>query len=90
MLISLIKCINGNETRYKYLPLEYCCDKMRLNPMLDLMDDVYDDSRIFCFECEEGRLNPFLPVVNSFPHREERDYIGQIYLCLDFRKIKEY
>lgn len=62
MLISLIKCINGNETRYKYLPLEYCCDKMRLNPMLDLSDEHRNDSGVFCFECEEGRWNPFLPV----------------------------
>lgn len=61
MIISLIKCIDGNETRYKYLPLEYCCDKMRLNPMLDLTDDHNNDSNVFCFECEEGRWNPFLP-----------------------------
>ena len=61
MLISLIKCINENETRYKYLPLEYCCDKMRLNPMLDLTDDHNNDSQVFCFECGTGRWNPFLP-----------------------------
>ena len=61
MIISLIKCIDGNETRYKYLPLEYCCDKMRLNPMLDLTDDHDNDSEVFCFECGTGRWNPFLP-----------------------------
>ena len=62
MNIELVKVINGKEDVYKYLPLKYCCEKMRLNPMLKLTDHRNDDSKVFCFECEEGRWNPFLPV----------------------------
>lgn len=58
MLISLIKCINDNETKYKYLPLEYCCDKMRLNPMLNLTSECDENNYVFCDECEE-RWNPW-------------------------------
>lgn len=57
MLISLIKCINGNETRYKYLPLEYCCDKMRLNPMLNLTSECDENNYVFCDEGEKINIS---------------------------------
>ena len=58
MLISLIRCINDKNIRYKYLPLRYCCDKMRLNPMLDLTSECDENNYVFCDECEE-RWNPW-------------------------------
>lgn len=52
MKIELIKQISGNEAFFKYKPLEWCCKKMKDNPLTTLSsNNEYDYD--CCYECNE-------------------------------------
>lgn len=53
MKIQLIKVkFDGNEV-YKYLPFDYCCENLRLNPMISLSTDLENQS-LYCTNCEHN------------------------------------
>ncbi len=52
MKVELIKIkFDGRDGCYKYKPMEYCCEKFRLNPVIvfDAQEEVYNG---YCEKCE--------------------------------------
>lgn len=54
MKIEVIKIIFGDDDYdyvYKYLPFQYCCDKLKHNPNIQLDSDT-ENQQDFCSKCE--------------------------------------
>ena len=54
MKVELIKIkFDGRDVCYKYKPMEYCCDKFRLNPVIELAKE--EDCSVYCNNCEKRK-----------------------------------
>lgn len=53
MRVELVKqsfdCFGYPDCGFKYMPFEYCCDKLKNNPLIDLISDEYDYSEVPSF-----------------------------------------
>lgn len=53
MRVELVRIkFNDRDTFYKYKPIKYCCDKLRLSPVIELTTEE-DDSGCYCNKCEK-------------------------------------
>lgn len=60
MRVELVKIkFDGRDACYKYKPIEYCCEKFRLNPVivLDAQEEVYNG---YCEKCEVSERSRLL------------------------------
>lgn len=59
MRVELVRIkFDGKEVCYKYKPMEYCCEKFKLNPVIvfDAQEEFYNN---YCDNCEEYKKNGY-------------------------------
>lgn len=50
MRIKLVKQNLGDEVSYKYMPMNFCCEKLKTNLYIDLVVDEFDEDANYISE----------------------------------------